>query len=97
MIKNLQRLGADDESPLADAFAHEFKKSVRLTCFNHVRRNIKDEMHKLAIPEELQTEILNDMFGKCIGSTLLTELVDSPSMIAYEEKVTNLMNKWSPL
>ena len=96
--KNLQRLhafGADGEAPLADAFAHEFKKSVRLTCFNHVRRNIKDEMHKLAIPGELQTEVLNDIFGKRIGSTLLTGLVDSPSIMAYEEKITCLMNKWS--
>ena len=96
--KNLQGLlafGADGEAPLADAFALEFKKSVRLTCFNHVRRNIKDEMHKLGIPEELQTEILNDIFGKRIGSTFLTGLVDSQSAIAYEEKLASLMNKWS--
>ena len=71
--KNLRRLhafGADGEAPLTDAFAHEFKKSIRLTCFNHVRRNIKDEMHKLAIPGELQTEVLNDIIGKRIGCSL---------------------------
>jgi len=94
-FKGICAFGADGEAPLADAFAHEFKEAVRLTCFNHVRRNIKDEMHRLGIPEELQIEVLNDIFGKRIGSTLLTGLVDSQNVEAYEEKVAYLMEKWS--
>jgi len=35
----------------------------------------------------MQIEVLNDIFGKHIGSTLLTGLVDSNSMEAYEEKL----------
>lgn len=93
-LKGLCAFGADGEVPLADAFAHEFKEAIRLTCFNHVRRNIKDEMHRLAIPEELQTAVLNDIFGKRIGSTLLTGLVDSKSVTEYENKIVYLMEKW---
>ena len=94
-LKTLRAFGADGEVPLADAFSHEFKEAIRLTCFNHVRQNIKDEMRRLSIPEERQTVILNDIFGKQIGSTLLTGLVDSKSVATYEQKVVYLMEKWS--
>lgn len=93
-LKGLCAFGADGEAALTDAFCHEFPEATRLTCFNHVRRNIKDEMHKLAIPEELQSEVLNDIFGKRVGSTLLTGLVDSQSVTAFENKLAHLMKKW---
>ena len=39
-----------------DTFLHEFKFVVHLTCFNDVR------LHDLKIPDDVQTEILNDIF-----------------------------------
>ena len=94
-LKASHAFGADGEVPLADAFSHKFKEAIKLTCFNHMRQNIKDKMRRLAIPEERQSVILNDIFGKQIGSTLLTGLVDSKSVATYEQKVVYLMEKWS--
>ena len=95
--KNLQELrafGTDGEKPLSDAFLHEYKFAIHLTCFNHVRRNIKDELRKQLIPEEVQSEILNDIFGRQIGSTLLPGLVDSESETCFREKLGLLIDKW---
>jgi len=75
-LEGLRVFGTDGEKALIDAFLHEFKFAVHLTCFNHVRRNIKEELQKLLIPDELKSEILNDIFGRQIGSTMLTGLVD---------------------
>ena len=86
--------GTDGEKPLIDAFQHEFKSAVHLTCFNHVRRNIKDKLRELMVPDEVQTEVLNDIFGKRIGSCQLTGLVDSSTNTSFEEKFELLRNKW---
>lgn len=54
---NLVRLwafGTDSEKPL---ILHEFKFPVHLTCFNHVRQNIKDKFRDVKIPDDVQTEI----------------------------------------
>ena len=95
--RNLVRLrafGTDGEKPLIDAFLHEFKFAVHLTCFNHVRRNIKDKLRDVKIPDDVQTEILNDIFGRKVGSTQLTGLVDSVSRYSFEEKLGTLISKW---
>ena len=46
--------GTDHEKPLIDAFSHEFKYAVHLIYFNHVRRNIKDQLRVLQIPDMLK-------------------------------------------
>ena len=53
--------GTDGEKPLIDAFQHEFKSAIHLTCFNHVRRNIKDKLRELMVPDEVQVEVLNSL------------------------------------
>ena len=76
-LVGIRAFGTDSEKPLIEAFLHEFKFAVHLTCFNHVRRNIKDKLHDMKLPDDVQTEILNDIFGRKVGSTQLTGLVDS--------------------
>lgn len=93
-LVGLRALGTDGEKPLFDAFLHEFKSAVHLTCFNHVRRNIKHKLHDAKIPDDVQTEILNDIFGQKMGSTLLTGLVDLSSRYSFEEKLSTLLIKW---
>ena len=55
-LESLRVFGTDGEKPLIDAFHHEFKSVVHLTCFNHVRRNIKNKLHEMIIADELQTD-----------------------------------------
>ena len=56
--------------------------------------NIKEGLQKLLIPDELKLEILNDIFGRQTGSTMLTGWVDSENEAVFEEKVNLLLNKW---
>ena len=95
--RNLEKLcvfGTDGEKPLIDAFHYEFKSAVHLTCFNYVRRNIKDKLREMMIGDEIQTEILDDIFGRRVGSTLNVGLVDSSSVHAFEEELETLVDKW---
>ena len=49
---------------------------------------------ELLIPDELKLRILNDIFGRQTGSTMLTGWVDSENEAVFEEKVNLLLNKW---
>lgn len=92
--KDLERLrvfGTDGEKALFQAFGHEFRLAVHLTCFIHVRRNIMEMLHSL--PEHTQKEILDDIFGKQVGTTFLEGLVDS-SEVSFDEKLDFLLGKW---
>ena len=93
-LVGVRAFGTDGEKPSIDAFSHEFKYAVHLTCFNHVRRNLIDQLRVLQIPDDVQTEILNDVFGRKVGSMQLTGLVDSPSTSSFNEKLSTLMTKW---
>ena len=79
-LQNLRVFGTDGEKPLINAFHHEFKSAIHLTCFNRVRRNIEAKLHEMMITDEIQTENLNDIFGHRVGSTLIVGLVDCSSV-----------------
>ena len=85
--------GTDGEKALIDAFAYKFRPAVHVTCFIHVRKNIKEKLSKCSIFEEVQSEIIGDIFGKRVGSTLLEGLVD-PEYNSLESNVTSLLDKW---
>ena len=52
-LAKIQAFGTDGEVALSNAFAHGFKGAVHLLCFNHVRRNLKEELHSLGISSEV--------------------------------------------
>lgn len=96
-IAELRAFGTDGEKALIDAFAHEFRFATHLTCFIHVRRNIKDELNKRMIPDPLRTEILDDIFGRRSGSSLFEGLVDCIDISSFEEKFPIVMSNISIL
>ena len=65
------------EQALIDAFKHEFGFAQHMTCFVHVRRNVKDKLRDCCIPMQLSTDILDDIFGKKVGSVYIEGLVDA--------------------
>ena len=67
---------------------------IILTCFNHIRCNIKDKLRETMIADEIQTEIFNDIFGRRVGTTLIVGLVDFSSVHIFEEKLEILVDKW---
>ena len=74
-LVGLRAFGTDSEKPLIDAFLHEFKSVVHLTCF---RRNITNKLCDAKISDNIQTEILDDIFGRKVGSTQLTADFEHP-------------------
>lgn len=87
-------IGTDGEKALIDAFKHEFGFAQHLTCFIHVRRNIKDKLLKCNLCNERSLEILDDIFGKKVGIMYVEGLVDSCDA-EFEENVEKLISKWS--
>ena len=92
--KQLRVFGIDGEKALIDAFSQEFPFALHLTCFNHRRRNVKDELCRLALPEDIRSKILDDIFGKKVGSVFYEGLVDAESVPKFTEKLELLQGKW---
>lgn len=55
---------------------------------------MKDELCSLAIPRDVQSEILSDIFGERIDSMHLTGLVDAKSEKDFEMSLATLAQKW---
>lgn len=93
-LEHLRTFGTDGEKALFDAFSHEFRFASHLTCFIHVRKNVKEKLCKYAVSEAVQNEILDDIFGRKVGSTLLEGLIDSEGEYSFDEKLDFLLQKW---
>ena len=92
-LEFVRAIGTDGEKALIDAFKHEFGFAQHLTCFIHVRRNVKSKLHECDIPSQLSIEILDDVFGKTVGTTRVQGLVDACSEMYFQEKLDELVKK----
>lgn len=93
-LEGVRAIGTDGELPLIDAFMHEFGFAQHLSCFIHVRRNIKDKLHECAVSPELTAVILRDIFGQKFGAVFQEGLVDSSDTEDYDQKVEHLVESW---
>lgn len=91
-LEHLQAFGTDGEKPLFDAFPHEFRFAVHLTCFIHVCQNVKDKLVKRNVRDSVQSEI----FGKKVGSTLFEGLVDCVNEPSFTEKLPLAIKRHEP-
>ena len=96
-LQGLRAFGTDGEKALVDAFSHEFRYAMHLTCFNHFRQNVKRKLQELQYPESSIKEILGDIFGCNQGSIFSEGLVDSNSDEEYDEKLCLLEERWNRL
>ena len=71
-----------EKKALCDTFSHEFGFAQSLTCFIHVRSNIKA---KLLSATSLSVKILDDIFGRVDG-TFVEGLVDVTDDEDFQEK-----------
>ena len=92
-LEGVRAIGTDGEQALIDAFKHEFGFAQHMTCFIHVRRNVKDKLRECNIPTQLSTDILDDIFGKKVGSVYIEGLVDAQDSYAFQEKVKRLVER----
>ena len=58
-------------------------------------RNIKEELGNTHLPQDVQTEILDDIFGKKVGTTLYEGLVDASDEVKFEEKLELLQRRYT--
>lgn len=93
-LEGVRAIGTDGEQALIDAFMHEFGFAQHLTCFIHVRRNIKDKLNECAIPPELTATILREIFGQRLGPVFQEGLVDSSDTEDYDNKLNHLVESW---
>lgn len=95
-VEGVRVIGTDGEKPLSNVFLHEFKFAQHLTCFIHVRRNIKDKLNECNIPHEQASTILSNIFGRKLDSVYQEGLVDCFED-DYEEKLEKAIASWRNL
>ena len=78
---------------MIDAFKHEFGFAQHMTFFIHVRRNVKDKLRECNIPTQISSDILDDIFGKKVGSIHIEGLVDARDCNDFQEKVERFIER----
>ncbi len=96
-LAGVKCFGTDGETALIDAFQHGFPSSIHLTCSIHMRRNVKAKLTELRISEGMKQMILDDLFGKKVGSHYAEGLVDVRDEATYDTALLQLANKWEAL
>ena len=93
-LQGVRAFGTDGEQALAEAFAHEFRFSQHLTCFIHVRRNIKDKCNEFHIPADVSHRILDDIFWAKRESVFIEGLVDAFGDADFQRKLDDVTASW---
>ena len=86
-LQGVRAFGTDGEQSLAEAFSHVFAYSQHLTCFIHVRRNVKDKCNEFHIPSHVSQKILDDIFGAKLGGVFIEGLVDASGDDNFQRKL----------
>ena len=86
-LEGVRGFGTDGGEALSDAFKHEFGFAKRLTCFVHVRSNLKDKLAECNIFVDLLQKILDDVFGKRFGTVFVEGIVDASDDCDFQNKL----------
>ena len=96
-LQAVRAFGTDGEQALIDAFAHELTYSQHLTCFIHVRRNIKDKLSSCGIPTGESNKIMDEIFGHQVGHVFVEGLIDVSNDAEFQEKLDLCVQAWQEL
>ena len=94
VLEGILPVGTDGEQALIDGFQRHLRYAVFLRCFVHFRDNIKRELTDRGFPTEAKQQYLAEIFGKQVGTTKYTGLVDSESDDQFEGKLEDLKAQW---
>ena len=94
-LANVKAFGTDGEKALGDAFSHEFNNSIHLMCSIHFRRNIKQKLVEMNLPEADRKQLILQVCGNQLGDTRFEGLLDSLDSVDYEMKLDVLREKWA--
>ncbi len=92
-LKNILVFGTDGDKQLSDAFAVSLPDALHLLCDMHMKDNIYGKIKKLGIDKQIAKDIVSDIFG--CREQHIPGLVDVTDSQEFENKMDDLMNKWS--
>ena len=96
-LKNLTAFGTDDEKALLGGFNESFERAIHLLCEIHVRKNIDTKLVSMNIRGNCKQSIMDDIFGRKIGSVFESGLSDAGSAEEFIGMLESLEEKWSSL
>ena len=96
-LKNLMDFGTDDEKALVGGFNETFERATHLLCEIHLRKNIDTKLVSMDIKGESKQSIMDDIFGRNIGSVSESGLSDAGSAEEFLGLFESLEEKWSSL
>ena len=96
-LEGLHAFGNDGDKALADGFAHEFCHAIHLTCFNHFRHNIKQQLQERGFPSQAIVKIVDDVMGCKKRSVFCEGLVDCKNHEEFQQKLLMLKEQWGQL
>ena len=89
--------GTDDEKALVGGFNETFQRDTHLLCEIHLRKNIDTKLVSMDIKGESEQSIMDDTFGRKIGSVFESGLSDAGSSEEFIGLFESLEEKWSLL
>ena len=95
LLRNVLAIGTDGDKNLTEALGHNFPFALQLRCFLHFKKNVKEKLRELAIPNHVSQEFLDDIFGKREGNVRIEGLVDVSSVEDFDHKLDALEGPWN--
>ena len=87
----------NQEQLYLEALAHTFAFGVHLTCFIHMKWNIKYDLSERGFDAATQKKILDSIFGHQTGAVRMEGLVDCGSSIEFYDKLEACKPMWELL
>ena len=96
-LKNLKAFGTDDEKALVGGFNETFERATCLLYEIHLCKNIDTKLLSMDIKGESKQSVMDDIFGRMIGSVFESRLSDAGSAENFFGLFESLEEKWSSL
>ena len=96
-LKNLMAFGTDDEKVLVGGFNETFERATCLPYEIHLCKNIDTKLLSMDIKGESKQSVMDDIFGRKIGSVFESRLSDAGSAENFFGLFESLEEKWSSL
>ena len=96
-LKNLMAFGTDDEKALVGGFNETFERATCLPYEIHLCKNIDTKLLSMDIKGESKQSVMDDIFGRKIGSVFESRLSDAGSAENFFGLFESLEEKWSSL
>ena len=96
-LKNLMAFGTDDEKALVGGFNETFERATCLVYEIHLCKNIDTKLLSMDIKGESKQSVMDDIFGRMIGSVFESRLSDAGSAENLFGLFESLEEKWSSL